>query len=61
MEHNGLDYKPVGTKLRITFDNPQGRYLICSKSRHSTNQSKYLAELAGLDKLSFQPINPYGL
>jgi len=34
MSYNGLDYKPVGTKLRKTFDNPQGRYLIWNKSKH---------------------------
>jgi len=49
---------PVGTKLRINKITHLGGYLIWNKSRHSTTQSKYLADLAEGDTLSFQHITP---
>jgi len=48
----------VGTKLRNIMITHIDIYLIWNKSRSSTTQSKYLAELANRDEFSFQLITP---
>jgi len=51
----------VGTKLRIIKITHVDIYLIWNKSKHSATQSKYLADLAEWDELSFQHKTPMAL
>ena len=61
MAHNARTICPVGTKLRIIKITHLDTYLIWNKSKHITTQSKYLADLAERDALSFQRCAPMAL